>query len=124
MTDEEIRMIRKSLEAAAGEPLTLALLFYRRLFRLDPSLRMMFRTDLIVQAKKLMDVLTPLIASLERFDALRPTLQQMGARHVEYGVRPEHYTTVAEALLVTLEEVAGPKFDAEVKAAWTKLLAR
>lgn len=122
MTPDEIKTIRKSFAILEGRPEALATLFYNRLFRLDPSLRSMFRTDIKDQAKKLTDVLVVLVGSLERLETLRPTLQHMGSRHAEYGVRPEHYRTVGQALLAALEEIAGPRFDAAMKHAWTKVL--
>ncbi len=93
MTEQEIKTIRNSLEIMGKRSQALAQMFYNRLFRLDPSLRRMFRTDIDVQAEKLMAVLAVLIGSLEQFDTLRPTLRYMGSRHAEYGVLPEHYKT-------------------------------
>ena len=98
------------------------MLFYNRLFHLDPSLRKLFRGDMTEQGKKLMSTMVVLNASLDRFPTLCATLQHMGKRHAEYGVRPQHYNTVATALLQTLEEFAGPQFDQALRRAWTKLL--
>lgn len=122
MTEQEIKTVRRSLEIMGKRSQALALMFYNRLFRLDPSLRGMFRTDINVQAEKLMAVLAVLIGSLERFDTLRPTLRYMGSCHAGYGVRPEHYHTVGQALLETLEEVVGTRFSEAMRAAWTKVL--
>jgi hemoglobin-like flavoprotein len=49
-------------------------------------------------------------------------LEAMGRRHVSYGTRDEHYTTVLTALLQTLEESLGPAFTQEVRTAWTEAL--
>jgi len=70
---------------------------------------MLFRGDTTEQGKKLMSAMLVLNASLDRFTTLRPTLQHMGKRHAEYGVRPQHYHTVAAALLQTLQEFFGPQ---------------
>jgi len=122
MNEQEIKTIRQSLEIMGKRSQALALMFYNRLFRLDPSLRSMFRTEIDVQAEKLMKVLAVLIGSLERFDTLRPTLRYMGSCHAGYGVRPEHYRTVVQALLETLEEVVGTRFSEAMRVAWTKVL--
>lgn len=47
-----------------------------------------------------------------------PVLKDLGRRHVEYRVRPEHYPIVGGALLDTLAVALGPKWTPEVKAAW------
>lgn len=122
MTRDEIQSIRKSFRLLEGRTELVAILFYNRLFRIDPSLRRLFRGDMTEQGKKLMSAMSVLNASLDRFPTLRPTLQHMGKRQAEYGVCPQHYHTVATALLQTLEEFAGPQFGQELRRAWTKLL--
>lgn len=122
MTQDEIQSIRKSFRLLDGKTELVAMLFYKRLFQIDPSLRKLFRGDITEQGKKLMSAMGVLNASLGRFPTLRPTLRHMGKRNVDYGVRPQHYHTVATALLQTLEEFAGPHFGQELRQAWTKLL--
>ena len=97
-----------------------AALFYQRLFELDPSLRHMFPEDMTGQRKKLMQMLTAAVKGLDRLDQLVPVLQDMGRRHVGYGVTDAHYETVGAALLWTLEQGLGPAFTQEVRDAWAE----
>ena len=97
---------------------TAAALFYARLFELDPSLRPMFHGDMAEQGRKLMDMLRIAVVSLNRLDQIVPAVQALGRRHVAYGVRDEHYATVAAALLWTLEQGLGAAFTPEVRDAW------
>jgi hypothetical protein len=43
----------------------------------------------------------------------------LGRRHEDYGVKPEHHEPVGAALLWTLEQGLGPDFTPPVKEAWT-----
>lgn len=95
-----------------------AALFYQRLFELDPSLQGMFRGNMIEQRKKLMQMLTAAVKGLDRIEQLVPVVQDLGRRHVHYGVRDEHYETVGAALLWTLEMGLGSAFTAETREAW------
>src|SRR5580765_1579593 len=70
-----------------------AALFYRRLFELDPSLQPMFRGDMAVQRKRLMQMITAAVKGLDRLDQLVPVVQDLGRRHAGYGVKDEHYAT-------------------------------
>ena len=98
---------------------TAATLFYNRLFELDPALRPMFAaTDLREQKRKLMHTLTVAVNGLHRLEQLTPALEALGRKHVGYGVRDEHYATVGEALLWTLEQGLGDSFTPAVRAAW------
>jgi hemoglobin-like flavoprotein len=96
-----------------------AALFYQRLFELDPSLQGMFRGNMIEQRKKLMQMLTAAVKGLDRIEQLVPVLQELGRRHIHYGVRDEHYDTVGAALLWTLEMGLGSAFTEETREAWT-----
>jgi hemoglobin-like flavoprotein len=95
-----------------------AILFYQRLFELDPSLRAMFRGDMVEQRKKLMQMITAAVKGLDRLDQLVPVVRDLGRRHAGYGVSEQHYETVGEALLWTLEAGLGRGFTPEVRDAW------
>ena len=96
-----------------------AVLFYQRLFELDPSLEPMFRGNMAEQRKKLMQMLTAAVKGLDRLDQLVPVVESLGRRHAGYGVTDAHYDTVGAALLWTLEMGLGSAFTPEVKEAWT-----
>ena len=70
---------------------------YRRLFILAPELRGMFKADMSEQARKLMDTLAVAVSMLHDLPKLEAALRDLGTRHLEYGVKAEHYTTVGIA---------------------------
>ena len=45
-------------------------------------------------------------------------LQELGRRHMSYGVKEEHYETFSDALMWTLQNVLGADFYPEVEEAW------
>jgi hemoglobin-like flavoprotein len=121
MTTEQKHLIRHTFDLVAPMADSVAEVFYRRLFELDPSLRAMFPPVLVEQGRKLMQMLGAAIGMLDRPQQLIAVLESLGKRHAGYGVRDEHYDTVGEALLWTLERGLGPVFTPEVKAAWAAL---
>jgi hemoglobin-like flavoprotein len=121
MTSRQIDLVQESFQPVQAIATEAARLFYSRLFEIDPALRPMFRGDLSEQGKKLMQVLAVGVGSLRRPDTILPVLEDLGRRHSGYGVTDEDYTTVATALLWTLEQGLGPAFTAEVKEAWAAM---
>jgi hemoglobin-like flavoprotein len=121
MTPAQVHLIRKSFAELSRHDHVAALVFYRRLFEIDPGLRPLFKNDIEEQSRKLLEMLAVLIAMLERPLGLELELKAMGLRHVGYGVKEEHYATVGGALLDMLAEVLGAKFTPEVREAWTLL---
>ena len=123
MTPRQIALVRQSwvkVQPVADEA---AKVFYDRLFELEPALRPLFRHDMLEQGRKLMAMLAVAIHALERVDSLAG-LQDLGVRHARYGVKPEHYPRVGDALLWTLEQTLGGAFTVEVKDAWGAAYAR
>lgn len=121
MTAEQIHLLRKSFSLVEGKADIAALLFYQRLFELDPGLRPLFKTDIELQAIKLMWMLGGALSLLERPAELASTLGDLGARHADYGVEPAHYVTVGTALSSMLEDVLGKDFTLETRQAWVAL---
>ena len=96
-------------------------LFYNNLFKLDPSLKALFKGDMQAQGKKLMQMIGAAVGKLNDLETLVPVLQGLGQRHGSYGVEPSHYVTVGSALLATLSQGLGDEFTPEVRQAWTQV---
>ncbi len=119
MNSEQIHLVQSTFDLVRPIAATAADLFYKRLFVLDPSLRPMFKGDLVDQGRMLMSMLNTAVNGLTHLESMVPVVRQLGARHVKYGVRDEHYATVGSALLWTLEQGLGDKFTPAVREAWT-----
>jgi hemoglobin-like flavoprotein len=118
MHPRQAQLIRESFAKVEPRAAIAALMFYQRLFTLDPSLRALFQNDIEQQSVKLMQALRFAVATLDSPRELQPVLESLGRRHVYYGVEDRHYDTVGAALMDTLEYLLGPAFTAEVKEAW------
>lgn len=118
MTPDQIEAVQRSWRQVLPIADGAARLFYGRLFSLNPSLRRMFRGDMEEQGRKLMATLSFVVDHLDQLPELLPAVQALGRRHAAYGVRDEHYATVASALLWTLEQGLGSSFTSEVREAW------
>ena len=118
MTRHQIDLVQKSWRQVMPISDTAAAMFYQELFRLDPELRALFRGDMKEQGKKLMAMISVAVQALPRLDTVVPAVKDLGRRHARYGVKPQHYDTVAAALLWTLGKGLGDAFTTEVKAAW------
>jgi hemoglobin-like flavoprotein len=118
MTPEQIDLVTTSWQKVLPIKEEAAQIFYKQLFELDPSLRKLFATDLTEQRRKLMSMLDTAVRGLKAPDTIVPAVRELGKRHVTYGVKDQHYGTVATALLGTLEKGLGPAFTPETKTAW------
>jgi len=123
MNGEQIRLVRESFEKIVPMADTAAQLFYARLFDLDPSLESLFKGDMAEQGRKLMQMLGVAVRGLDRLEQIVPAVEALGARHVAYGVREEHYRTVGRALIWTLRKGLRDEFTPEAEAAWGEVYA-
>ena len=118
LTNQQIQLVQKSFAKVALISAQAADIFYEKLFELDPNLKKLFKGDLNEQKKMLMATLSTAVGSLTKLDQLVPVLQKLAERHVGYGVKPEHYTLVGNALLRTLKTGLGDDFTDETRDAW------
>jgi len=123
MSPDDMETIRRSFNKMAMLNGRVGLQFYDRLFALDPGLRALFGDDIGHQGDKLVATLGSAVRHLSNPAALEGALRAMGERHRGYGVLDEHYATVGEALLSTLEVNLGPEFTPDVRRAWMTLYA-
>jgi hemoglobin-like flavoprotein len=121
MTPVQIGHVRRTFDLIDPIASQAAALFYDNLFTADPSLRRLFQGNMAQQGMRLMSMIGAAVDLMEVPDELVPVLRKLGARHVNYGVRDEHYTTVGAALLKTLEQGLGEAYTDEVHAAWVAL---
>ena len=120
MTPEQIEMVKSSWEQIKPISEQAADMFYGRLFEMDPALKPLFKGDMKAQGRKLMTMITTAVSHLDKLADILEPVQDLGRRHADYGVKPEHYDTVGAALLWTLGQGLGEAFTAELEAAWTQ----
>ena len=118
MTPEQVGLIKESWAQVLPISDKAAELFYGKLFELDPDIKPLFKGDMEEQGKKLMKMINTAVNGLDRLDEIVPAVQQLGARHIAYGVKDEHYDTVGSALLWTLGAGLGDAFTEDTKEAW------
>jgi nitric oxide dioxygenase len=118
MTPEQIALVQNSFAKVAPISETAANLFYRRLFEIAPEVKPLFHNDMKEQGRKLMATLAYVVNGLTRPEDIIPAAEKLAIRHVDFGVKPEHYTPVGAALLWTLGQGLGDAYTPEVADAW------
>jgi hemoglobin-like flavoprotein len=113
-----IELVQQTFAEVGRNPQQLVDSFYGQLFRLAPDFRPLFPEDMSEQKKKLLQSLVLVVNNLKNPDAVVPAVQELGRRHVGYGVKPEHYQTVGAALVWALSQQFGEQWNGEVQAAW------
>ena len=70
------------------------------------------------QPKRLAAAILAYSQNIDKLEALDAPVKRMVARHVEVGVKREHYPYVAEALLPAIRDVLPDIATDEILAAW------
>jgi hemoglobin-like flavoprotein len=139
MTPSQIRLLQRSFVKIEPIAASVSAEFYDRLFRIAPETRSLFKEDMSYQYAKFMSVISELVnlhlrslislpvTSQGGCDAAMPGVRALGHRHNEFGVKPEHFVPMREALMDTLADTLGDDFSPAVREAWEEafdLLAR
>jgi hemoglobin-like flavoprotein len=119
MTEEQIALVKNSwkifCKIDAG---LIGDVFYSKLFLENPKLRQMFPSSMEQQYEKLINMLSVIISKLDRLSDITEDIKVMALRHEGYGVKPQHYRLVGNALLWTMERGCGKDWNDKVKEAW------
>lgn len=122
LTSTEIQSVKRTFEMVVPLADTFTLIFYDRLFYLEPEVRPLFRVEMSLQREKLMAMLALIVRGVDQPDLFMEEVKQMGLRHASYRVEPEHYAILVEAVVWALNESLGGLVTAETFAAWKKVL--
>jgi hemoglobin-like flavoprotein len=115
----DVEALEESFDLVAPQGDELMKTFYDRLFAVAPSVQPLFAdVDMERQRQALLNMLVVLRESLRDLDDIVPDLEDLGARHVEYGAQPEHYPMVGEVLIGSMAEIAGDAWKPNFTAAW------
>jgi len=119
MTKEQILLVKKTWNIFREiDPVLVGDVFYSKLFFDMPYLEKLFHTPREEQSRKLIEMLSIIVGRLDTLEELTEEIKQLAIRHVQYGVKEQHYKAVGTALLWTLQQGLGKDWDEEVKEAW------
>ncbi len=120
----DLEALETSFDLVAPRGEELMDVFYARLFEAAPEVKPLFAATAMQRQKThLLATLGLLRRSLRNLDSIVPALRDLGARHVAYGARPEHYPLVGATLIASMAEIAGEHWKPEYERAWNQAFA-
>ena len=118
---QAMEIVKATAPALEKHGVAITTAMYARLLQ-DPEIAAMFdraAQDSGEQPRRLAGAILAYARNIDKLQNLGSAVQRMVARHVETGVKPEHYPHVAAALLPAIREVLGEEVATdEVLAAW------
>lgn len=123
LTEDQIRLVRESYALIGLSPRPYSEIFYHRLLLDHPFARALFPDDMAHQVAvftKTIDTLVEYIADVAK---LRPTLCDLGKKHVKYGVKLYQYKAVGSVLIDTFADILGSRFTPATRQAWEEVYA-
>ncbi|ESZ85782.1 MAG: bacitracin resistance protein BacA [Blastomonas sp. CACIA14H2] len=120
LTENTIAIVKSTAPLLKRHGLAITSRMYERLF-VNAEVKQMFdqaAQESGEQPRRLAAAILGYAENVDKLQNLTPVVQRMVARHVECGVKAEHYPYVAEALLPAIRDVIGEGATDEVLAAW------
>lgn len=121
VSPDTIAIVKSTAPALEKHGLAITTRMYERLFE-NKDIEAMFdraAQESGEQPKRLANAILAYAKNIDKLDALGAAVERMVTRHVETGVKPEHYPYVANALLPAVRDVLGAEIATDaVLAAW------
>ncbi|SNS80365.1 nitric oxide dioxygenase [Sphingomonas laterariae] len=118
-----VAIVKSTAPALQQHGVEITTRMYERLF-VDPAIKAMFdqaAQESGEQPKRLAGAILAFAQNVDKLEALTGAVDRMARRHVETGVKAEHYPVVAAALLPAIRDVLGAEVATdEVLAAWAE----
>ena len=124
MLDQKtIDIIKSTVPALQAHGLDITTHFYKTMFENNPEVKPYFNMDRQKNGEQPKALATTVLAAAKNIDnleALLPAVQKIGNRHVEVGIKPEHYPIIGKNLLIAIKDVLKDAATDEVLEAWGK----
>lgn len=120
LSEQTIAIVKATASVLQEHGVAITTRMYERLF-VNEEVRALFDQAAQKsgeQPRRLAAAILGYAQNVDKLQNLTPVVARMVQRHVETGVRPEHYPLVAEALLPAIRDVVGDAATDEVLAAW------
>eukprot|EP00899_Mesostigma_viride_P015621 jgi/Mesvir1/2405/Mv22147-RA.1 len=126
LSEADVRLISQSWAVICDQvdsPMDFGMVFYDHLSKLAPEVVHLFSVQRCTQAMSFALMVKHIVALLENQSLLIESLEKCAHRHIQYGVLPQHFPVVGEALIRTLAEFLGADkhMDISVARAWEHL---
>jgi hemoglobin-like flavoprotein len=118
MKPQQIELVKETWSYVITKSDEAGEIFYNRLFEVAPGVRHLFKGEMKEQSRKLMNMVTYVIAKLDKLDTIVGEIKSLAQRHNKYGAKPEHYTVVGECLIYTLKTGLGDRWNRQTEEAW------
>lgn len=120
LSAETIAIVKATAPVLREHGVAITTRMYERLFTND-AIKDMFdqaAQESGEQPRRLAAAILGYAENVDKLQNLTGAVQRMVQRHVETGVKAEHYPYVAEALLPAIRDVLGEAATDEILAAW------
>lgn len=113
------------VEGSSFDPVDNIMLLYNKMFELDPEQAALFHgRDVRVEAKRFAKMMGTILASLDQ-EKGHTIIEDMGRRHVIYGIKPRMFDIQALAVVHMAQSVLFPlgQWTPTTKDAWVRCYA-
>lgn len=120
LSENTIAIVKATAPALQEHGVAITTRMYERLF-VNEEVRKLFdqaAQESGEQPRRLAAAILGYAQNVDKLQNLTPVVERMVQRHVETGVKAEHYPLVAEALLPAIRDVLGEAATDDVLSAW------
>lgn len=119
MTEEQKALVKQSFPKVLAGTLSSTSSLYEKLFELAPETKDLFKnTSMDRQSQMLIAAIGRIVKSIDNWDVVKPDLEAIATRHINYGLSPEHFAFFGQALIHMLRTSLKENWTKDLEDAW------
>lgn len=119
MTEEQKNLVKQSFPKVLSSTLSSTSVLYDKLFELAPETKELFKnTSIDRQSQMLVAAIGKIVKSIDHWDRVKPDIEAIAARHVNYGLSPEHFVFFGHAMMHMLKTSLGDSWTKDLEDSW------
>jgi len=119
MTEEQKKLVKQSFPKILAATLSGSAALYDKLFELVPEAKELFKhTNLDRQSQMLISAIGKIVKSIDHWDIVKPDLEALAARHINYGLSPEDFAFFGHAMIHMFKTSLKESWNTDLEDAW------
>ncbi len=119
LNSDDINLIKQTFPALEVNSQSFCEYFYNCLFEFSPVLKPLFKSDRKIVEQHFFILIKTCTSNIDNLESFSKTLALLGEKHQQYQAKPEHFSLIKSAFMLSLQYHLRDNLNRETEIAWS-----